>query len=203
MIVSLQSCLCSRAFTVVPLETVGFLTQYSGVCFLNKHPWEVMPTTSFIIAAFWNLQFANQIFTMQKFFLGEIVMPFTTGSSALLTDMQLPTNAYVSCRQQSGTSLLLTLYEKQPPFRFLTSSHMGVMPSLIKNNMQFTTNLGGNISVTLTVSPYWNHTTWCNFLATNLCHAANDPTASIRLKGHDDAAPCLRSHLIRLIRLLR
>ena len=33
-------------------KAVGFLTQYSGVCFLNKHPCEVIPTTSFIIAAF-------------------------------------------------------------------------------------------------------------------------------------------------------
>jgi hypothetical protein len=101
-------------------------------------------------AAFWNLQFANHTFTMQKFFLGEMVMPFTAGSSPLLDEMLLPTNTYVNWRQQSCTSLLLTLYEKHPPFRFLTSSHMGVMPSLIKNNMQFMTNLGGNISVTLT-----------------------------------------------------
>jgi len=87
---------------------------------------------------------------MQKFFLGEMVMPFTTGSTVLLAEMLLPTNTYDSWRQQSDTSLLLTLYEKHPPFRFLTSSHIGVMPSLIKNSMQFMTNLGGSISVTLT-----------------------------------------------------
>ena len=78
-------------------------------------------------------------------------MPFTTGSNALLDEMLLPTNTYVSWRQQSCTSLLLTLYEKHPPFRFLTSYHMCVMPYLIKNNMQFMTNFGGSISVTLMV----------------------------------------------------
>ena len=126
------------------------LNQYSGVCFLNKHPCGVMPTISLMTAAFWNLQFDNQTLTMQKFFLGEIVMPFTTGNNALLGEMLFPTTAYVSCRQQSCTSLLLTLYEKHPPFRFLTSSQIGVIPSLIKNSMQFMTNLGGSISVTLT-----------------------------------------------------
>ena len=70
--------------------------QYSGVCFLNKQPCGVMPTNSFMTAAFWNLQFANQILTMQKFFFGEMVMPFTVGSNAWLAEMLLPTNAYVN-----------------------------------------------------------------------------------------------------------
>ena len=41
----------ATALNYVP-RSVGFLTQYSGVCFLNKHPCGVMPATSLMTTAF-------------------------------------------------------------------------------------------------------------------------------------------------------
>jgi hypothetical protein len=87
---------------------------------------------------------------MQKFFFGDIVIPLMCGSILTLSDIVSPTNKYDICFQAPGTSLLMILYEKQPPFLFLSSSHIGLIPLRIKNNMQFIINFGGSISVIVT-----------------------------------------------------
>ena len=85
---------------------------------------------------------------MQKFFFGEIVIPFILFWSFLFFDKLSPTRLYVNLFQHSCTILLFTLYEKHPPDLFFGSSHKGVIPFLITNNIQFLTNLPGNASVT-------------------------------------------------------
>ena len=47
-----------------------------------------------------------------------------------------PTSEYDACFHVLTMSLLDILYEKHPPFLFFSSSHIGVIPFLIKNNIQ-------------------------------------------------------------------
>ena len=89
---------------------------------------------------------------MQKCFLGEIVIPDTLLKNAFKLLIEPPTILYVNSVQDFTTFLLATLYEKQPPCRFLESYHIGVMPHFIINNIQFSTRIGGNDSVTAIVS---------------------------------------------------
>ena len=89
---------------------------------------------------------------MQKFFLGDMVIPLTCGSIECVFEMVSPTIEYDNCFHVNGMSVFETLYEKQPPFRFRASSHIGVIPLRIKNNIQFIMSLGGSISVIATAS---------------------------------------------------
>ena len=68
------------------------------------------------------------------------------GTTFILVELVSPTVTYESCFHALFTSLFATLYEKQPPFRFWGSSHIGTIPDLIRNSIQFITNLGGKTS---------------------------------------------------------
>ena len=89
---------------------------------------------------------------MQKFFLGDMVIPLTCGSIECVFEMVSPTIEYDNCFHVNGMSVFETLYEKHPPLRFWGSSQVGLMPSRIKNIMQFLTKMSGNVSITAIVS---------------------------------------------------
>jgi hypothetical protein len=80
------------------------------------------------------------------------VTPVTDLTKALPLLMDPPTTLYVNSDQAFATFLFKTLYEKHPPFLFLGSSHIGFIPCLIINNIQFSTRAEGNDSVTAIAS---------------------------------------------------
>jgi hypothetical protein len=83
---------------------------------------------------------------MQKLFFGEIVIPVIELARRGFGDRVSPTNTYDNDFQTKPTVLLFTLYEKQPPERFLGSSHVGFTPLRIRKSMQFLTIFSGRVS---------------------------------------------------------
>ena len=102
--------------------------QNSGSCFLNKQPCFNKFGIEVIIPGSCKFEVSNHILIIQKFFFGEMVIPFTCLLCAGSTQIVSPHNNMNKSRHTSYTHLLMTLYEKQPPLRFLGSSHMGVIP---------------------------------------------------------------------------
>ena len=111
--------------------------QNSGSCFLNRHPCFDKFATFVMTSGSCSVDVLNHIFIIQKFFFGDIVIPFTCLLWSASTHIVSPQRSINSVRQTSGTTLFTTLYEKQPPFRFFGSSHIGVIPSRITNDIQF------------------------------------------------------------------
>ena len=69
------------------------MNQYSGLCFLNKHPWIDKPGMTVNIVGLCILQSDNQSLIIQNAFLGEMVMPVVALSKCILLDMVSPMSA--------------------------------------------------------------------------------------------------------------
>ena len=83
---------------------------YDDVCFLNIQPVGWMPPSiSLIQDGFWLSRLDIQTFIMQKFFLGEIVIPVILGLNFLSSVNTSPIKLYYNFFQTLETHLLLIL----------------------------------------------------------------------------------------------
>jgi hypothetical protein len=69
-------------------------------------------------------------------FFGDTVIPFTCDSYFVPFVKVDPAIAHIKERQATAISLFGTLYEKHPPSRFFTSSHVGHIPDFMQKNIQ-------------------------------------------------------------------
>ena len=81
----------------------------------------------------WNDTIRDAINQADVFLL--LVSPSTI-ASRYINEKEFPAIAHIRDRHATAISLFGTRYEKQPPSRFFTSSHVGLIPVFMQKNMQ-------------------------------------------------------------------